>query len=180
MTNKTSFLLQSIQQNLQKKEIRHTKFTDDEDSQLCALVQQYGMDSWDKIAAMMGNQRTKRQLRERWQNYLNPELVLSYTEDEDCALVRLYSQVGPQWAKIAAVLGKKSAISTRNRYRSLQSMKARGVKPDYAKVDPMNQISVTDSMESSVFEITDLTDFDFNLGIGIGLGDSWESDFSQF
>ena len=117
-----------------KKEIRHVKFTEEEDSQLCNLVEQFGRNDWDNITRAMGGQRTKLQIRERWQNYLSPELVSSYTEAEDCVLVALYKQVGPQWSKIAAMIGKKSSISIRNRYRSLQSMKARGFKPDYQKM----------------------------------------------
>jgi hypothetical protein len=141
-----------IQTTPSKKEIRHAKFTEDEDSQLRNLVEQVGSDAWENIAAAMGGKRTKRQLRERWQNYLSPNLVPSYTEAEDCALVALYKQVGPQWAKIAAVIGKKSAISIRNRYRSLQSMKARGLKPDYERMGVGKEIPEVKPVESTVFE----------------------------
>jgi hypothetical protein len=57
-----------IQTMSSKKEIRHAKFPEDEDSQLRSLVEEIGTTDWDHIAISMGGQRTKRQLRERWQN----------------------------------------------------------------------------------------------------------------
>jgi hypothetical protein len=119
----------------------------------------------------MTRQRTKRQLRERWQNYLSPDLLPSYTEVEDGLLVALYNQVGPQWAKIAAVIGKKSAISTRNRYRSLQSMKARGLKPDYQKTEVDDAITEMNPMESTVLEVPD---------INFMMEESWECELEGF
>jgi hypothetical protein len=168
MTTQTSKQLQTMPP---KKEIKHAKFTEDEDSQLRSLVDQFGSDAWDNVAAAMGGQRTKRQLRERWQNYLSPNLVPSYTEAEDCVLVALYRQIGPQWAKIAAVIGTKSAISTRNRYRSLQSMKARGVKPDYRTTEVDNEITEVNPVEPTVFEAPE---FNFMMG------ETWECEFEEF
>jgi hypothetical protein len=115
----------------QKKCIKRTKFLAEEDEQIRAQVERFGASAWEKVAEAMENRRTKRQLRERWQNYLSPSLEPAYTETEDQVLVALYRVVGPHWARIAALIGKKSAISARNRYRALQSMKARGMKPDY-------------------------------------------------
>jgi hypothetical protein len=83
------------------------------------------------VAEAMSSQRTKRQVQERWQNYICPELEPQYTEADDEMLESLYLQMGPQWTKIADMIGKKSGILTRNRYRTLQSMKARGITPDY-------------------------------------------------
>jgi hypothetical protein len=114
-----------------KKIITRQKFTPDEDEEICRLVKELGASDWNAIATAMGTDRTKRQLRERWMNYLDPHLDLGYTAAEDALLVDLVRQRGPQWAKIAATIGTKSAISTRNRYRSLKSMEAKGVEPIY-------------------------------------------------
>jgi hypothetical protein len=115
----------------EKKVITRAKFTSEDNEQICALVVRFGSNAWDAIAEAMNGRRSKRQLRERWLNYLNLDLDLSYKESEDHMLVALHAQVGPKWAKIASVIGTKSPISVRNRYRSLQSMKARGQKPNY-------------------------------------------------
>jgi hypothetical protein len=126
----TSSIFQD-QTKLNKKNIKRVKFTDDEDREIRSLVVQLGTDAWDQVAEAMSSQRTKRQVRERWQNYICPELDPQYTEADDQMLENLYIQMGPQWTKIAVAIGKKSGILTRNRYRLLQSMKTRGIKPDY-------------------------------------------------
>jgi arginine decarboxylase-like protein len=159
-----------------KKVIKRSKFMREEDEQIRAFVAQFGPNAWDEITEAMGGDRNKRQLRERWQNYLSPGLSLSYTEVEDCALITLHAHVGPQWAKIASVIGTKSAISVRNRHRSLQSMKARGVKPDYQSVSgglAITNQSVPESPELSV------GDFDLRL-YSIALSDTWECDLDSF
>jgi preprotein translocase subunit SecA len=172
----TSEQLQNIQS---KKEIRHKKFTEEEDSQLRTLVQQFGSDSWDDITTAMNGQRTKRQLRERWQNYLSPALIPSYSETEDCALLTLYRQIGPQWAKIATMIGKKSAISTRNRYRSLQAMKARGVKPDYLKIEECHEIHEMNRINPLEPSLLEVPEFNFLMN-DMTVGDSWECEFEGF
>ncbi|MDR2628737.1 MAG: SANT/Myb domain-containing protein, partial [Puniceicoccales bacterium] len=63
---------------------RRTKhlFTPDEDAQLRALVAEYGTDDWSQIALDMPG-RTGRQCRDRWVNYLNPDIsLLSWTKAE--------------------------------------------------------------------------------------------------
>jgi hypothetical protein len=97
------------------------------------LVEKYGADNWEEITKALGTGRTKRQLRERWQNYLNPDLSPQYSLEEDRHLEALFDQHGSQWAKIAGLLGNKSAISARNRYRTLQSLKQKGLRPDYTE-----------------------------------------------
>jgi hypothetical protein len=141
----------SNQTNPEKKTIKRLKFTDEEDQEIRALVTRFGTDAWDQVAKAMNSQRTKRQVRERWQSYICPELEPRYTEMEDQLLEALYLQIGPQWAKIALMIGKKSGISTRNRYRSLQSMKTRGTKPDYDLMDA--GVNMSDSPECELDEL---------------------------
>jgi hypothetical protein len=119
-----------------KTTITRSKFTAEEDAQIVLLVQQYGTDNWVKLAGLLGTNRTKRQVRERWQSYLDPQLDRGYTEAEDTQLEKLFAELGPQWARIAAVIGNKSAISARNRYRTVQTLKAKGLTPDYSRREP--------------------------------------------
>jgi hypothetical protein len=155
-----------------KKVIKRSKFTSEEDGEIRSLVAQFGSNAWDAIAAAMAGNRSKRQLRERWLNYLNPDHDAFYTEAEDHALVALYMKVGAQWAKIAGAIGTKSAISVRNRYRSLQSMRARGVRPDYQRYEGL----CTTTQE--VVPEQDLTEFNFQFG-NIGITDSWDWDIDS-
>jgi hypothetical protein len=158
------------------KGITRAKFTEDEDRQIRALVARFGRDAWDEVSSAMGHERTNRQLRERWQNYLNPELALQYTETEDRTLQELYAKIGPKWAKIAGVLGRKSAISTRNRHRALQSMRARGLKPDYECGNAPVHLPGLMEYEPSPVDLGDL-----RLGFSGGqIADSWNWDFDVF
>jgi hypothetical protein len=159
----------------EKKGIKRSKFTSEEDEQIRALVAQFGPNAWDAIAGAMNGQRNKRQLRERWLNYLNPDHDVFYTENEDQALVGLYARTGPQWAKIASVIGTKSAISVRNRYRSLQSMRARGLKPDYQILE--RRVKLTQNPVSEPPAHT-FAEFDVQF-TNVGIVDSWEWDIDS-
>jgi predicted pyridoxine 5'-phosphate oxidase superfamily flavin-nucleotide-binding protein len=105
------------------RQITRDRFTAEEDAKVTALVAQ-GL-GWGQIAAAM-NQRTKRQVRERWQDYLSPSLAVNYTHDDDYRIEELHRQLGPRWAKIAAALGNRSGVSVRNRYRQLMRGRAKG------------------------------------------------------
>jgi hypothetical protein len=113
----------------ERKLITRKKFSPDEDEQIARLVDKYGAKNWDQIAAELGTDRTKRQLRERWNQYLNPDLEPGYTQEEDDLLCRLVDEHGRQWAKIASLIQRKSSISTRNRHRFLETLRARGMRP---------------------------------------------------
>ncbi|OHT15102.1 hypothetical protein TRFO_14454 [Tritrichomonas foetus] len=102
----------------QKKEIHREKFQPEEDEKIKLLVSKYGL-KWDIITKHFGPTRNKRQLRERWQNYLNPNCCKDFTPDEDDVLIKLVNEIGQKWSKIASIIGNKSGIACRNRYRIL-------------------------------------------------------------
>jgi hypothetical protein len=158
-----------------KKEIKRNKFTHDEDERLVQLVGKYGADNWEDITKALGTGRTKRQLRERWQNYLNPDLSPQYSPDEDRQLEALYEQHGSQWAKIAGLLGNKSAISARNRYRTLQSLKQKGLRPEYSEESVGESSAHASDSEGLVepveFNLSHLDEFDFPDIWAFGVGD---------
>jgi hypothetical protein len=162
-----------------KKEIKRNKFTHDEDERLVQLVGKYGSDNWEDIAKALGTGRTKRQLRERWQNYLNPDLSPQYSPEEDKQLESLYEQHGSQWAKIAGMLGNKSAISARNRYRTLQSLKQKGLRPEYSEESVTDSSAHTSDSEPVIeatiepieFNISHLDEFEFPDIWAFGVGD---------
>lgn len=74
-----------------------TKFDKNEDERLRSLVEKYGTDDWARVAVYLGG-RTARQCRERWRNFLQPDLINGpWTPEEDRLLIRLYHQYGPNW-----------------------------------------------------------------------------------
>ena len=112
-----------------KKEIpikwKKNKFTPEEDRKLESLIQKYGAGDWLNISQMMGT-RNPRQCRERWNNYLNPQLrVDPWTIEEDQLLVMKYQELGPHWAKIARCFMHRSDNSVRNRWQLLLRQSAK-------------------------------------------------------
>ncbi|KAI5490439.1 RNA polymerase II transcription regulator recruiting protein [Trichomonas vaginalis G3] len=96
------------------------KFTPQEDQILTNLVQKYGPGDWDRISRDMKN-RTPRQCRERWINYISPELSNDpWTQEEDQLLDELYSEYGSRWHKIAEFFPNRSGNCVRNRYKLRQ------------------------------------------------------------
>jgi hypothetical protein len=118
-----------VLENKRKRDIHRNRFTPEEDKQLYELVQQYGT-AWDEIALIMGNGRSQRQLRERWQNYLQPKLDRKFTPMDDHALLGKFAEVGSHWAEIAALFPNKSPCYVKNRYRQLTVGMAKWQKPN--------------------------------------------------
>jgi hypothetical protein len=97
-----------------------TVFTPVEDALLLALVRQFGRTHWINVASRMPP-RTARQCRERWINYLNPELSQApWTSGEDDILRSKYKEFGPKWVQIAEFLPRRSANSIKNRVAVLE------------------------------------------------------------
>ena len=97
------------------------KFTEVEDMKLKQLVSFLGTKNWKFISKEMGT-KNARQCRERWRNYLNPELNLgSYTVQEDMLIVNLFNKLGPKWKKISNYLPGRSPNSIRNRMKHLKN-----------------------------------------------------------
>ena len=94
------------------------KFTQQEDFQLNQLVSRYGK-NWNLISKIMIT-RNPRQCRERWNNYLNPQLSNSpWTYEEDLLLAQIYAKCGPHWSKISKHFPTRSDNSVRNRWHAL-------------------------------------------------------------
>lgn len=91
------------------------KFSEEEDLRLASIVDEIGCDDWVQVSAMMGT-RNSRQCRERWTNYLDPNLKNEqWTEAEDALLNQKLSEFGQKWHKIAKFFPNRSANNIRNR-----------------------------------------------------------------
>lgn len=65
--------------------------------------------------------RTSRQCRERWKNYLSPTVNNgAWTVDEDMKLGQLTDKFGSQWAKISQFFENRTDINVKNRWMLLQ------------------------------------------------------------
>lgn len=79
-------------------------------------------ESWSQVANLLPN-RTARQVRERYKNFLSPGLTNKpWTKEEDNLLKEAYDRLGPKWAKITSYFNGRSEINIKNRWTSLQKV----------------------------------------------------------
>jgi hypothetical protein len=123
-----------------------SKFEPWEDARLLEIVPAYGPTNWHEIAAHFPG-RNARQCRERWSNYVNPNLLKTgWTEAEDNILLQSYQEVGSKWFVIAGLLPGRSKNSVKNRYFTLQR------RPRLDNKNPSSYPTVSPSMPASANE----------------------------
>ncbi|OHT06315.1 Myb-like DNA-binding domain containing protein [Tritrichomonas foetus] len=120
----------------------HSKrlFTPAEDERIKELVRVLGEKAWKKIAAELVN-RTARQCRERWKNYLSPTVKnLPWSESDDQKLIELIMQYGTHWSRIAKFFDFRTDINVKNRWVLLKrkEIKERKIKSKNAKKQTNN------------------------------------------
>lgn len=108
-----------------KKRVKRL-FSKEEDEVIRLLVMKFGLNHWPYIASQLNN-RTARQVRERWKNYLCPGVNNPpWSEEEDEKLTDLVKKHGPQWSKIASEFGTRTDVHIKNRWALLQRKESRG------------------------------------------------------
>jgi hypothetical protein len=123
------------------------KFSEQEDQQLCSLVEQFGDSNWPTVASFMRG-RSVRQCRDRWHHYLAPACsAAEWTPEEDRLLVDRIRIVGKQWAKLTPIFPGRTGIAIRNHCCKLARQKS---------ADPVLRSLVFDDMRKKVK--TDLID----------------------
>ena len=106
-----------------------SKFSPQEDSKLLSLVLEHGSKNWLQISKLMGT-RNPRQCRERWNNYINPDLRKDpWTPEEDKILEEKYAEIGPKWNKLARFLRNRSDNSIRNRWMMISRHRSITTRP---------------------------------------------------
>jgi hypothetical protein len=85
-----------------------------EDALLQSLVSIHGSYQWNRIADIMN--RTPRQCRERWKNYLSPPVVYQpWTPEEEQDLLSAMREIGPRWQQIGVRLNR-AEVDVKNHY----------------------------------------------------------------
>jgi len=102
-----------------KKKIFHTKprnyWLHTEDIKLMGLIEKHG-EKWSKIASLMKG-RTGKQVRDRYINYLRPNIKQKdWSQEEDDLLQKLYDEFGNKWSKIAVFLHGRTENQVKNRF----------------------------------------------------------------
>jgi hypothetical protein len=89
-----------------------------EDQAIIDYVRDNGSHSW-VICAQFVPGRTPKQCRERWCNFLDPDMSLApWTPEEDATLISLHKKYGNQWARISGIMRNRSANAVKNRWNS--------------------------------------------------------------
>lgn len=103
----------------QAKDSRRSKFTEFEDEKLKQIVMSMPKVNWKIVERVMGT-KTARQCRERYNNYLAPEVNTNpWTPEEEQLLIEKYKEFGPQWSKMTSFFRNRAAVSLKNQYAKL-------------------------------------------------------------
>lgn len=102
------------------------KFTKREDQILLEVVTKIGTGDWHAVAEHLPS-RNPRQCRERWNNYVNPQISQAgaWTEEEDRLLESKYEEIGARWRTLASFFPTRSTNNVKNRFVVLQRRKKR-------------------------------------------------------
>lgn len=90
-----------------------------EEDQLLVMLISQEFSNWGHLSRQMPG-RTAKQCRERWFHYLDPSIRHTpFTAEEDELILKIQSEIGNKWAKIAENLPGRSANSIKTRYLAL-------------------------------------------------------------
>jgi hypothetical protein len=94
------------------------KFTPAEDVQLTEVIQRSGCKNWAAVARQIPG-RNARQCRERWMNYINPNLERTpLTPEEECLLEQKFAEHGTRWQFIASFFPDRGKNFIKNHWLS--------------------------------------------------------------
>jgi hypothetical protein len=101
-----------------KRMISHHPFKPEEDARLIQIMTTMPFLSWDSVAGNFTD-RTARQCRERWLNYLCPQVRTGpWTNEEDVMLIAMLNQHGRSWSLIRRLFNGRSENDIKNRWYS--------------------------------------------------------------
>lgn len=106
---------------------QHYRWTNYEDNILRKLVEEFGENDWRHLAKKMDG-RNSRQCRERWKNYLDPNLKIGdWTQEEDELIISKVKEIGQKWMTIKNFFTNRTDAMIKNRYRYLMKNKNKKV-----------------------------------------------------
>lgn len=97
--------------------IKKGKFTNEEDNLIKKYVEIYGEKNWKKIENFIPN-RTKKQIRERYINYIKIDNKIIWNKDLEKKLIEYYLLYNGSWVKISKIFNISENI-LKNRFYSL-------------------------------------------------------------
>ena len=125
-----------------QKESKHGRWSSEEDIRLSEIIPRLGTQSWVDIAKELvdamkthhgqdpkGPQRTCKQCRQRWTNFLDPTVRRAHwTKEEDDKILEMVKLYGHKWSDISRQLNGRSEALVKNRWYS-SVRKLAGINP---------------------------------------------------
>ena len=114
-------LTNNVASNHSGKSHKRVNFTKEEDDKLKQLVSQFGeTNNWKKISDMFPN-RNIRQVKDRWTNYLSPNVInRPWNSQEDFLLIQSIQRFGRKWKTITQFFPGRTDIQIKSRFNVLQ------------------------------------------------------------
>ncbi|TVU23132.1 hypothetical protein EJB05_30275 [Eragrostis curvula] len=108
-----------------KKDRHIVSWSAEEDGVLRSQIAIHGTDNWTLIAAQFKD-KTARQCRRRWYNYLNSECKKGgWSREEDMLLCEAQKVLGNRWTEIAKVVSGRTDNAVKNRFSTLCKRRAK-------------------------------------------------------
>jgi hypothetical protein len=125
-----------------------------EDLMIISFVLQYDESKLGDVVQYLPN-RTIRQIRERYKNYLQKDVDLSpFTKEEDYKLIQLVAEKGNRWTEISNSFPRRTDVKLKNRYALLKRRNfSMTYETDDIKAQDKEAIEpVEDLMSSNIYE----------------------------
>ncbi|XP_074562045.1 transcription factor MYB97-like [Curcuma longa] len=112
--------------------LRKGPWTATEDEILLEHVRRHGEGNWNAVQRLSGLARCGKSCRLRWANHLRPDLKKgSFTPEEEFLILRLHSQLGNKWARMAAQLPGRTDNEIKNYWNTRLKRRQRAGLPVY-------------------------------------------------
>lgn len=122
-------------------------FSKEEDEKLKKLVDKHGTNNWILIAKHMPK-RNSRQVRERWFNYLRPDLNNTpWTKEEEELLLKKYAEIGNKWRLIATFFENRTDINIKSKFQKIQRKQAKQQQSMYITSSPEEERALTEDIK---------------------------------
>ena len=112
------------------KVVKKGKWLEEEDQQIRQIVSKHGKEAstWELVSKAMGYNRNIKQIKGRYENFLDPTLKHGpWTEEEDNKLLRLQSESGNKWKTFESTLVGRSSERIRRRFSWLSKRRSKNM-----------------------------------------------------